>query len=69
MILRKGRSPLFDCFQKQAHKTRDLDNGIVFKRLTDDIRTYEHIARCVGGRQERERNKDWIYNKTDTLIK
>ena len=47
IILRKGRSLLFDCHRKQAHKTGDLDIRIDFERLTDrDTYQRTHGGMC-----------------------
>ena len=65
MILRKGRSPLFHCHQKQAHKKGDLNSKITFERVTDKYTD----QRTSDGMRGRERSKEEIYNKTDTLMK
>ena len=56
MILRKGRSLLFHCYQKQAYKIGDLNGTIAYERVTDR-HTEQRTHGEIHGREENEGKK------------
>ena len=49
---------------------RDLNSRIAFERVMDRYTDQpKHMVGCAGGRQRRKKNKEEIYNRTDTLMK
>ena len=56
MILRKGRSPLFHCHRKQAHKIGDINSRIAFERVTDRY-TDQQTHGGMRGREAKEEER------------